>query len=269
MAVPLNKNNFLRWFGSFNVAPFDVLAVDDALDVTVFHDFVDIAILDNDIATFSIDPTSIVITLQDNIARPATWNPTTKLLRYYLTDESKAGMGDLSRVLKYTWKDVNGNVSNEATVTFTIIPREKAWRVLESSFSCELDEDGHKTGNGIYATLVQYYTDNEVNVVPTNEKDNDPDDPDYIAPAEDPRCDPATYTEIVYHTGTAGSVCSSSDTATAYVPIAETRYAIGTHLFSDTDLTVPVSDGYYRDGDSKLQLVGGVVVNITFCSDSH
>jgi len=65
------------------------------------------------------------------------------------------------------------------------------------------------------------------------------------------------------------TICGGGDPITGYVPIDQIRYTIGTQIFQDTTLSTPFANGWYRDGDDKLQIVSGAVVNIKFCSSSH
>lgn len=176
----LNLNNFLRWDGEFNDADFEVLAADDDAEVFENIKYVDIPILDNDSATFGIDETSIQITQQDNEIRPAIWDASSKLLRYYLPDAPDLGIHEL----KYLFYDTVGNISNEATINVNVLARATGWEGYEPSKSCTLS-GGVNTGTSSYAQLVKIYLDDGTQVVPQVLKANTVGDPDYIAPADD------------------------------------------------------------------------------------
>lgn len=144
--------------------------------------------------------------------------------------------------------------------------RATAWRGLVGSKTC-ITSGGVNTGDSIFNTLQQYYTDD--NSATGTTKPNINTDPDYIAPAADPtNCATATYQAIVFRTGTVSSVCGSTDTVTGYAGIHAVLYTIGTKLFSNNTLTTALPDGNYADGDSKLTVTGGQVTNILFCSSS-
>jgi hypothetical protein len=190
MAVSiLNNDNFFQWLGEFEEAPFENIAVDDVAQVAENADSVDLSPLLNDTSTYGINPLSFQITLQDNPFQPATFNASTGVLTYYPPVGVVIGE---TRTIKYTWTDINGAISNEATVSITIIARAKAWRGYGPSYQC------NAPGEAQYLQLEEYYTDDNESVVPAHHKPNVNTDPDYIAPAVDfaacpnPDLDPGT-----------------------------------------------------------------------------
>ena len=176
MAGALNKNNFLIWEGEFAPAPVIAQAVEDTVSLVVNAAYYDISPLLNDVSTYDIDPTSLLITFQSNPGNPATWDPITKKLRYYPLPFQAAGE---FLALKYKWKDVQGNESNEAEITLTFTERPTGWRGRASSRVCLLDT-GVNNGQAMYLELEKYYTDDNSLFLPAEYKDNVDTDPDYI-----------------------------------------------------------------------------------------
>jgi hypothetical protein len=175
----LNKNNFLIWEGSFNDAPFSNVATDDSASMLITAAFVELQPLLNDISTYGINVLSFEFTLQDNLITLATWDSVTQKIKYF----PPAGISPGVRLLKYRWRDNFGNLSNEATVSIDVQPRATAWRGDPSSYVC--DNPGVTNGAG-WGTLEKYYTDNNDLFLPHTTKPNDPVDPDFIAPVNDP-----------------------------------------------------------------------------------
>lgn len=140
--------------------------------------------------------------------------------------------------------------------------RATAWRGLSGSQTCVVS-GGIRTGQSVYSTLQQYYTDDNSATGVT--KANVSSDPDYIPPASDPTNCP-TYISVSFRTGLVTTVCGSTTHVTGYVPAGQTQYAPGTQIFTDSALTTPMPSGYYADGDSKLNVVTGVVSTVTYCS---
>lgn len=143
--------------------------------------------------------------------------------------------------------------------------RPTAWRGLTGSKTCVI-VSGVRNGNSVFTTLQEYYTDD--NSATGTQKPNVISDPDYIAPTADPINCPK-FIEVSFRSGDTSSVCGSVTTVTGYVPAGQTQYANGTQIFTDNTLTTPMSSGFYADGDSKLNVVTGVVTAVTFCSGGH
>lgn len=177
--MQLNRNNYLIWEGEFTDKPTLVQAVDDAVNMSVGAVSVEIYPLLNDVATYGIDLNTFEFTVQDNLLKPATFDPLTKKITYYLP--AGAAVDDV-RVIKYRWKDTLAHQSNEATISITVIARATGWRGYASSLACVLDGGGHNTGESAYGELEEYYLDDNSPVLPSSTKANDPGDPDYIAP---------------------------------------------------------------------------------------
>jgi hypothetical protein len=260
MPDPLNKNNFLRWTGSFNAAVFSNSAVDDVASMPNNAASVDISILLNDISTFGINLSSILVTVQDNISRPATFNPATQKLTYYLPSGSVSGL----RTIKYKWADVYGNMSNEATIRITVTARATAWRG-QGTPTCVMS-GGVRTGYSLYAILEQYYTDDNSATGVT--KANVNTDPDYIPQALDPtNCSTATYLTrtLSFNATDSSAPCGSSSHTDYYVAPADSSWRIGMLLWNETSLTTQAATGWYSDGTYLLQVYMGRVINISTC----
>ena len=140
--------------------------------------------------------------------------------------------------------------------------RPTAWRGLVGSKTCVVS-GGIRTGQSVYSSLQEYYTDDNSATGVT--KANGSSDPDYIPPASDPTNCPI-YISVSFRSGLVGTVCGSTTHVTGYVPAGQTQYAPGTQIFTDSSLTTPMPTGYYADGDSKLNVVTGVVSSVTYCS---
>ena len=180
MAI-LNRNNFLIWEGSFEPSPQMTQAIDDLVSAVQNAPLIEISPLLNDVATYGIDETSLLITLQTNLTTPATWDPVTKKITFY----PNAGQGvEEIEVLKYKWKDTQGTFSNEAPISVNFTARPTGWRGYASSRVC-LQESGDNTGEAFFDQLEKYYTDDNTAFLPQELKTNVDTDPDYIAPVVD------------------------------------------------------------------------------------
>lgn len=81
---------------------------------------------------------------------------------------------------------VNGMLENRMVcITYTESPnRARAWRQKESSYVCEVDEFGLRTGKKGWSILEEYFTDDST--LTGEEKPNDSIDGDYVSPIDDP-----------------------------------------------------------------------------------
>lgn len=262
----LNKNNFLRWTGKFNIAPFNAIARNDEVTIVKGQASVDILPLANDSATYGIAQNSLQITIQDNFENPAVWNSVTSKITYYLDPLTELGQ----RFIKYKWKDYNGNSSNEATVTINVVDRPTAWRVYPASFACVLDGGGNRTGYGAYSLLEKYYPDTQVNVTPLTTKSNVSTDPDYVAPVIDQqRCSTQAYTQWNLKFGASLQVsCVVSATMAVYTATNDGFGGLipGAYVFSDNAFTTPLPNGFYGDNNGHSYLVsGGQIIDVLDC----
>lgn len=264
--MQLNKNNFLRWDGEFNSAPFTNTAMDDESSMTVINSFDDIFPLANDISTFGVDPNTLEITLQDNLVNPATWNPVTLAIRYY----PPVGVTPSDKTLKYRWKDLEGNQSNEATIVVHITARTIWWRAHPPSFTCVLDGGSERTGYSMYTLLQAYYPDNGATVTPLQTRPNDIGDPFYVAPLLDPiHCPTEDYIAWEIYGGFATEIeaCDATGAFTTfYTNNTTTEITVGVELFTDSALTTHVPEGYYSYGTGYIwQVVGNFIVDQIIC----
>lgn len=181
--MKLNRNSPLIWeaVDGFIDAPHSETAVDDAVNIVVNAESLEIEPLLNDASTYGINASSLEITVQDNIVTPATWDATSGKITYYPPAGIVVGG---ARTLKYKWMDVLGHESNEATITITPTARSTSWRPLTSSRYC-VTSSGSNTGMAAYTTLEKYYTDDNTAAAPAVTKPNTIGDPDYVAPSED------------------------------------------------------------------------------------
>lgn len=157
MIKQLNKNNFIIWTGEFKPPSFEAIANNDILSMQQgATEAAEIYPLNNDIATYGINPDTLEITLQDNPAAPAVWDAVAKKLFYYLPVDAVAGQ---DRVIKYRWRDAIGNYSNEGSITVTVTARQISYRPYAPSLVCLKNGNGTNTGQAFYQQLEQFFTD--------------------------------------------------------------------------------------------------------------
>ena len=260
---PLNKNNFLRWTGSFNQAPFDANAVDDSVNMFVTGAQVVLYPLVNDVSTYGIALNTFEFTLQDNPLAPATFDSASKSVTYF----PPVGVVPSVKTLKYKWKDFNGNESNEATITINVLARQTAWRGDPSSFACEMS-GGVRTGNSLYETLERYYTDDDELYLPYETKPNTIGDPDYIAPVTDNlNCNPEDFVEwLLTYGATKEDACTGGLGAVFYTETGVEFLAPGVQLYTDEELTSPAGNDYFAPGNGQVfRVVSGTIVDQLTC----
>lgn len=259
----LNNFNFLRWYGEFEDASYDNVANDDVANAVFNVSYIDIPALDNDTSTIGIDFDSIVITQQVYIDVPAIYDPVSHLIRFY-TKTGTSAPGDFE--LKYKWFDLQGNPSNEATITITLIARATIWKGL--SGTCQLNDSSENTGYVIFPALGLFYVDD--NSFTGSVKLNTVGDPDYIAPFYDEtQCPIHSYVLInTKFQSTPSGICEIGFNSGVYVDstVVLAGIPVGSVLYTDSALTIPVGYGYYViSGIIYSVNSGGIVYNKAFC----
>lgn len=262
--MELNKNNFLRWDGEFIKAPVTNTAVNDVASMFVNQTEKKILPLVNDISTLGVDLSSFEITQQPvGVILPSTWNLVTSEVTFYLPPGSSPG----TKTIKYKWKDLIGNLSNEGTITITINPRLTGWRVYPPSGGCQI-VSGEKTGFFEYDELEKYYTDNNTTVTPLVTKPNSPGDPNYSPPFEDSRCSTEDFIKW-------GLGLGENSSSSCFIAIPSFYYTNpddgfgyltpGVQLFQDEALTTPAANGFYSDQTQWWQVFAGIISDQGFC----
>lgn len=175
----LNDNNFLIWKGAFNNVPAELEAVNDTIFMNIEEDFATLYPLDNDTSNYGIDYSSFAITYDDNPSRPARFNNGSGLFKYFPRLPLINGQ---TRLLRYKWKDIKGNLSNEATISILITNRPLGWRIVSESGYCIVNSNLQNTGYVGYTQLERYFSDTNEAVSPPQVKKNISSDPDYLAP---------------------------------------------------------------------------------------
>jgi hypothetical protein len=253
---------------NITITPSIVNAVDDAVSVDQGQASVLIPILTNDEATNGINPATVEIVTQDEGApEPATFDRGTQEITYYL----RANDGGNTRTLQYQWADNGGKESNVATVTINITgsARATAWRGLASSAYCVQNDDDQNTGYLAYATLEQYYTDDNSATGVT--KANINTDPNYIAPVYNTETCPLPVIvqekELGYNESRSEVACSFADPANYYYAgAAGSSPQLGTVIYNQVGLTTKAVPGYYSDRGSWYQVNGaGTVIATGAC----
>lgn len=181
--MKLNRNNLLIWEGNFGSAPIFVTANNDNISVSKNTAALVIDVLSNDVATLGILRTSVVITENPNTNKPAVVDAATGNIVYY----PPAGFIG-QHILKYRFRDMLGNPSNEGTVTVVVQEREVSWRIYPPSFVCERSGTNDFTGNGYYRQLQKFYPDTQEAFSPQELVNNTSDHPNYVPPAPEPTC---------------------------------------------------------------------------------
>jgi hypothetical protein len=110
----LNSNNFLVWEGEFNEIPFSVIAPNDSKEEALEQGFAELFPLVTATATFGINFASFEILSGDNPDRPHLWDPITGTFIYYPNPDTPLFT---PIVLIYRFRDLQGNYSNNATLT--------------------------------------------------------------------------------------------------------------------------------------------------------
>lgn len=266
----LNRGNFLIWDGEFDTLSFDIQAIDDDVTITVIQTSIIISVLANDIATLGFNYHSVVITLQDNLQKPSVVNQTDGTITYY--PSANAPIGD--RIIKYKFKDLMGNESNEATVTIHIVPRPTGWRPYPQSFLCLRDADNLRTGYGFYTTIQKYYTDDQTNVIPIQLKPNISTDPDYEPPFLATSCPvefktglPVSVTSPQVSAGNSCSLAVPPNLTTFYTETGQLGLGVTIYLTQSLNPNARLGGpGFVSDGTYSYEINDhGVIIGITEC----
>lgn len=185
----LNRNNILRWVGSFRTPPATVTAVDDnPILFPVDATSIDVNPLTNDTATYGLNTYSFTITgATTTFTRAPYWNGVDTLTIYPPTDILVG-----SFQIFYTISDVVGNVSNVAIITVNIPVVPTQWIGYAASASCAIDSLGQRTGYLVWGQLVLVNAITLDPMIPLTLKDNTTYDPNYVAPELDTITCPAT-----------------------------------------------------------------------------
>lgn len=174
----MNKNNFLRWSGSFNNYAIEIVADDKGPYIlnTAPGDYLEIDLLATVTSTYPIDPKSVEITnVENNYFGDIIYNADTqKLLVYKPDDPVFLTLGSIG----YRFKDRLGNQSNIGRVYIESTAITKAFRGYQPSYRCLTNGAGQNTGVARYQSRIQYYPSTGQDVKPTNIQSNTGQIPD-------------------------------------------------------------------------------------------
>lgn len=169
--MPINRNNMLRWNGSFTPAMVDNIAVADGPILLPSSDVsVTCPVLFNDSATLGINTESVTILSYSSPCQlPAEFDTVTNLLTIYRPVDPTVS----SLTLTYQWADYCGNVSNTATITVNVLTAATAWVAYESSYYCVLNTvNGQNTGFANWTQQVLTYSPSGTPVTPLTLRPN-------------------------------------------------------------------------------------------------
>lgn len=183
--MQLNKSNFLRWDGEFDKMPAVNIAMPDTAIMQPKDDFIQSQVLFNDVSTYGINKNTIQILTQPYPTKPAEWDSYSQSIKFYAPKEFNTWNVPGFYTIQYKWADLAGNESNITTLTVQVVPRAIIWKGFPSSYSCELDGNGRRTGMGHFSQLVKAYSDGSGYVIPVILVDNNSGFPGYLPPAQD------------------------------------------------------------------------------------
>lgn len=189
--MALNKNNFIRWTGSFTTFPYTITAVDDGpFLLPSGDDYLFCSPLANDTSTLPLDPYSFVIVgTSTPMSSPPVWDAVAQTLQVFRPINPAIATASVT----YTIADYAGNVSNQADAIVNIPAVATRWDGYGPSYACLLDAFGQKTGYANYTQLILVNAGTGTPLSPTTIKTNIVSDPDYIGPVYDPiTCVPTT-----------------------------------------------------------------------------
>jgi hypothetical protein len=210
--MALNRNNYLRWKGTFTKRPYTITPVSTFFTFFASDDSVVIQPLSLSSASLGIDLTSLKI----EQIRDASTGAVVQLSQ----DCDYDGAGNLTvyrpiptllgLVIYFTFKDNSGNQSpNIPTIphlvpdfntVIAISPVVTAWVAYPVSYVCVVDAFGNQSGYKAWTQLVLINSSSLAPIVPLTLKPNIATDPDYIQPVTDLITCPSDYVGSIGYT---------------------------------------------------------------------
>lgn len=182
--MSLNKNNYLRFSGSFGVRPYSFSGSVDTEYLYANMDTVIATPLSYISASLGINSYSLeVVEIVDAFNTPITlqgmitWDGVSQL-----TIPRPENLLLTTYYIKYTVKDWSGNISPVFIVQILVSAIVTAWVQYPPSAYCTLDSFGNNTGYLAWTQLKLINQGSGTDISPLTLKDNVISDGDYIAP---------------------------------------------------------------------------------------
>jgi hypothetical protein len=183
--MSLNRNNFLRFNGSFTKRNFSFSYSYSPQVLYANEDSIKFEALSTCTATNGIDTYSFKII---RIFNYTTGNPPIELAQYpfwdgttYLTTYRPLDLTVLNYAIEFTFKDRMGNESPKYSLIIAVSAISVSWAVYPISTVCRLDSFGYNNGYQGWSQLKLVNSATLTDIVPLTLKDNVPSDPDYIS----------------------------------------------------------------------------------------
>jgi hypothetical protein len=191
--MPINSNNFLRWYGSFIDPEYSFDVSNGTIDFYANDDFITFNPFTVTAASASlgINPRSFKITGFRNgsgdpitMQQPYFWDAETQLLTIYRPTIDPPALDTVA--IDFTFEDGAGHLY-DSTTSGTIIqiaysPILTAWVAYAPSVYCALDSFGDNNGLQGWTQLKLVNASTLTDISPLTLKPNIISDPDYIAP---------------------------------------------------------------------------------------
>ena len=179
--MPLNRNNFLRFFGSFtrpyptfgaSVGAISFYGSDDSITFNPVT-------LCSLTASLGVDPNSIAfVSATDTFVQDVEYDGTN-----FTVYRSTHIVPTVS--FFFSFCDYAGNlVPFNCIVTITFSSISTSWVPYPISVTCTLDAFGNNTGYAAWSQLVLVNSESGAEISPLTLKANDPSDPDYFPPQQ-------------------------------------------------------------------------------------
>ena len=190
--MPLNNNNFLRWSGIVNAAPFTFTFVPNTI-VTLFADqesnSVNLPSVSTIVSTNGVDYTSLnIVSIVNNatalpieLTSPLSWDSSTETLTFFRPTDTSVS----NYTIEFYISDMLGNISSICNLVVTVSPIFTTWIAYPVSAVCLLDNFGNNTGYKGYGSLQLVNMSTDIAIAPLQLKDNVQGDPDYVTPLQD------------------------------------------------------------------------------------
>ena len=187
--MSINKDNFLRWNGTFNPKPWSITPGFSVGNLFANQDFCVVNPFSGTMsATLGIDTYSFEITRITNasfvdieLSSPCEYDGVSALKVYRPLDISVTVI-----VIFFKFTDILGNtIASSSFVQIGVSTIYVSWVSYPPSATCSLDAFGNNNGKLEWSQLKLINTGTGTAISPLTLKDNVPSDADYIAPITD------------------------------------------------------------------------------------
>lgn len=182
MSTVLNKNNFIRFTGSFRTPPFSMYATIGVGHFYANEDFIVIQpfVAAACFASLGINPLTFQVTeISTPLSADCQWDGVANLTIYRPIDLT---VTDFFVIFNFT--DYAGNTYLSAALSIIMSPVIVAWVTYPASATCQLDSFGNNNGYQNFEQLKLINAATLTDISPLTLKDNVISDPDYVAPTQ-------------------------------------------------------------------------------------